>query len=89
MLGEESDPRIPKRKPGRPKLPDHLKKRPTKVKRSDEMKRLLLENGIEVKSDGSVHGRTGHYIGWTFQPNGRVKFEDEDPISIYKFLTFI
>jgi len=89
MLGEECDPRAPKPKVGRPKLPEHLKKRPTKVKRSDEMKQLLLNNGIEVHEDGSIHNETGHYTGWTFQPNGRVKLEGEDPISVHKFLTLI
>ena len=33
MLGEEGDPRVHKRKPGRPPLPEHLKKKSTKVKR--------------------------------------------------------
>ena len=89
MLGEECDPRISKRKVGRPKLPEHLKKRPTKVKRSDEMKQLLLDNVIMVKEDGSIHSVSGHYVGWIFQVNGRVKFEDDDPISVHKFLSII
>jgi len=89
MLGEECDPRTHKRKLGRPKLPDHLKKRPTKVKRSDEMKQLLMENGIEVREDNTLHSATGHYIGWTFQPNGKVKLEGEDPISVHKFLSIL
>ena len=89
MLGEEYDPRIQKRKPGRPKLPDHLKKNPTKVKRSDQMKQFLKENGIAVSMDGSLHSLSGLYIGWKFQINGRVRFEDEDPISVHKFLSLI
>ena len=53
------------------------------------MKSLLLDNSIEVHEDGSIHGEDGHYIGWTFQPNGRVKLEGEDPISVHKFLAIL
>lgn len=89
MFGEEYDPRTQKRKPGRPKLPDHLKKNPTKIKRSDKMKQLLKDNGITVKESGDLYTDTSHYIGWKFQINGRVRFEDEDAISVHKFLTLI
>ena len=89
VLAEECDPRTLKRKPGRPRLQDHLKKTPTKVKRSDQTKMLLSEHGIAVEEDGSLHRKNGHFIGWKFQINGRVRFEDEDPISVHKFLTLI
>ena len=89
MLGEEYDLRTPKPKVGRPKLPDYLKKNPTKVKRSTKMKILLSESGIAVHDNGSIHSKNGHYIGWKFQPNGRVRFENEDPISVHQFLTLI
>jgi len=89
MLGEECDPRIQKRKAGRPKLPDHLKIRPIKIKRSDEMKAHLAENRITVKEDRTLRSQKGLYIGWNFQINGRVKFQDEDPISVHKFRTLI
>lgn len=89
MLGEDCDPRTQKAKVGRPRLPDHQKKNPTKVKRSEQMKALLLDHDIVVESDGSLKSKDGHYVGWKFQINGRVKFEDEDPISVHKFLTLI
>ena len=74
---------------GRPNLPSHLKKSSTKVKRSDLMKQLLKENGITVDVDGTLLGSNGRYVGWKFQPNGRVRFEDEDPISVHKFLSLM
>ena len=84
-----SDYRISKSKVGRPRLPDHLKKEPTKVKRSTLMKELLLANTITVDEDMTLRGENGLYIGWKFQINGRVRFEDEDPISVHQFLTLI
>ena len=84
-----SDYRTSKPKVGRPRLPDHLKKEPTKVKRSTLMKELLLANDITVKEDGDLYSHTGHYIGWKFQVNGRVRFQGEDPISVQQFLTLI
>ena len=56
-----------------------LKKRAIKVKRSDERKLLLLENSIEVKSNGSIPSESRRYVGWILQANGRVKFQDEEP----------
>ena len=65
------------------------KKSKPKVKRSDQMKQLLEESGIAVEEGGSLHSKDGLYVGWKFQINGRVRFEDEDPISIHRFLTLI
>ncbi len=77
------------RKPGRPKLPDHLKKNPTKIKRSDQMCKLLHEHGIEINTDSSIDG----FDGFEFMKNGRIKFlGDEDAgiephsLSVHQFL---
>ncbi len=82
LLGEEFDPRKVKPNIGRPKLPAHLKKNPSKIKRSDQMKLLLQEDGITVNSDGTIV----NYEGWIFCPNGRIKFENEPTISTYEFI---
>jgi hypothetical protein len=72
-----------KRPVGRPKLSDAEKvKREPRKKRSDKMRALLLEHGIVVADDGGVVD----YVGWLFQPNGRVKFKDDDAISVHAFL---
>ena len=85
----------PKRKPGRPKLPDHLKKNNPRVKRSDLMKILLAERDIEVNPDGKllINGSSEPYEGWNFQPNGRIKFKGDaefniEPytISVHRFI---
>ena len=77
------------RKPGRPKLPDHLKKNPTKIKRSDQMRKLLHEHGIEISDKNSIEG----FDGFEFMKNGRIKFlGDEDAgiepysLSAHQFL---
>lgn len=82
MLGEECDPRNHKPKLGRPKLPAHLKKNPTKIKRSNQMRLLLQEHGITANEDSTIV----NYDGWTFCLNGRIKFEDEPTISTYEFI---
>ncbi len=91
LLGEECDPRKPKRKVGRPKLPYHLKKNPTKIKRSDQMKTLLLEHGIHPIEQPSTDGPwedifLKEYPDWEFLPNGRLRHGDEPPISVHQFL---
>ena len=81
MLGEDCDPRKPKPKVGRPKLPPEELKHP-KVKRSDKMRQILEDNGIDVLNDLSLD----KYPEWTFLPNGRVRQGDEPPISVHLFL---
>ena len=81
MLGEDCDLRKSKPKVGRPKLPPEELKHP-KIKRSDKMKKLLKANGINVLHDQSLD----KYPDWTFLPNGRVKYENEPPISVHLFL---
>ena len=76
-----------KSKAGKLTLPDYFKKNLTKVKRSEQMKMLLLENGIEVDEDGSLRSESGLYFGWKFQINGHIRFQDEEPISVHRFLT--
>jgi len=73
----------PKRKPGRPRLPDHLKKRNPRIKRSEQMKALLFEKGIEVSPEGKLllNGNADPYEGWLL-PNGRVKFLGDQEFGI-------
>lgn len=82
------DPREQKRKVGRPKLPQHLKKSPTKVKRSDTMKALLLEHNIHLTEPSNVYADRFlvEYSHWQFLPNGRVRHKQESPISVHQFL---
>ena len=87
----------PKRKPGRPKLPNHLKKQNPRIKkRSDQMKVLLFEIGIEVSTEGKllINGNSEPYEGWIFQLNGRIKFMGDEEfnvepytISIHQFIS--
>ncbi|MCK5788422.1 MAG: hypothetical protein KAH32_05465 [Chlamydiia bacterium] len=74
----------PKRKSGRPKLPDHLKKQKHRIKRSDQMKVLLAEKGIRVSPEGKLlmNGVSDTYRGWSFQPNGRIKFMGDEEFNI-------
>ena len=74
----------PKRKVGRPKLPDHLKKQNPRIKRSDKMKTLLAQKGITVSSEGNLHlrGNSKAYEGWMFQANGRIKFLGDEEFNI-------
>lgn len=78
-----------RRKPGRPRMKPEDRKNNPRIKRSDKMKKLLLENGITVDEENNIHNDTGLYIGWKFQINGRVKFDEEPPISVHKFLSII
>ncbi len=73
--------REPTRPVGRPKLPPEEKKHP-KIKRSEQMRQLLKENGINVLDELSLD----KYPDWSFQPNGRVKQSDKPPISVHLFL---
>ena len=72
----------PKRKPGRPKLPDHLKKNNPSIKRSDKMKTLLAQKGITVSSEGKLLVNGKPYEGWMFQANGRIKFLGDEEYNI-------
>ncbi len=84
------DPRNKKKKVGRPKLPQHLKTEPIKVKRSDKMKALLLENGIHL-TDAKPYADIFliEYPEWQFLVNGRLKHKEGAIISVHKFLTNI
>ncbi len=81
----ERDLEQPKRSVGRPSLPKHMKKESTKIKRSDLMKKLLLSHGITVKSIGQDEFLT-EYPDWEFLPNGRLRYKQESPVSVHKFL---
>ena len=74
----------PKRPIGRPKIPDHLKKNNPRIKRSDQMKVLLAEKGIEVSPEGKLllNGVSDTYEGWSFLPNGRIKFMGNEEFNI-------
>jgi len=71
----------PKAKVGRPKLPPEKLKQP-KIKRSEQMRQLLLQHDIEVSEDNTLI----HHPEYTFQPNGRVRRNDDAPISVHQFL---
>ncbi len=79
------DPRKAKRPVGRPKLPSHLKKNPTKTKRSDQMKQLLLEHGVHIEPAGQDEFLVEH-PDWEFLPNGRLRYMEDQPISVHRFL---
>ncbi len=59
---------LKKRKVGRPRLSPGQRKKP-KIKRSDEMRLLLKDNGITVQEDRTLR----EYPGVIFLPNGRLK----------------
>ncbi len=71
-----------KRKPGRPKLPKSQLKQP-KIKRSDEMKQLLRDNGIEI-----IDGKLSTHPDIKFLANGRLDVHGY-PISVHQFLANI
>ncbi len=79
-----SDPRKPKRLVGRPKLHPSQKMQP-KLKRSDQMRRLLQEHGITIESVGQDEFLI-EYPDWEFLPNGRLRYRQESPISVHRFL---
>lgn len=83
-LSNRGLPSKPKRKVGRPKLSDHLKKNNPRVKRSDKMKVLLAEKGISIGIKGEVllNGDSRLYEGWIFQLNGRIKFLGDEKFNI-------
>jgi hypothetical protein len=66
---------------GRPKMLAEDKKA-KKMKRSDEMKKLLVDNGIAVDEGGNLVG----FGGWKFMANGRLKHKDEPTVSVHSFL---
>ncbi len=75
-----------KRPVGRPKLPPSVRKSPKgRLKRSDQMSQFLKDHGITVNADNGLEP-TKLYEGWIFLPNGRVKFENEQSISVHAFL---
>jgi len=83
------DPRKVKKRIGRPKLPDHLKKTPlVRTGRADKMEQLLLSNGIHltrVSKYGVVY--LSEHPTVMFLPNGRLELEDGSRISVFKFLS--
>ena len=81
LLGEECDPRKLKRKPGRPKLPNRLKKNPTKIRRSDQMCQLLADHGIAINADSSIEG----FDGFEFMKNGRIKFLGDENAGVESY----
>ncbi len=74
-----------KRPVGRPRLPKSMKNNPIKVKRSDQMLKLLTDHGITVNKNNALEPASA-YEGWIFLPNGRILFEDEASISTHAFL---
>ena len=71
-----------KRKPGRPKLLPEQRKKP-KLKRSEQMRQLLQENGITVNDDSTLD----KYPEWNFLPNGRIRLQKTSAtLSVYQFL---
>ena len=71
---------LKKRPVGRPKLRPAQRKKP-KLKRSEQMRELLLVHGITVLEDLTLEG----YDDLTFLPNGRVG-DKGLTISVHKFL---
>ncbi len=71
-----------RKKPGRPPLPpEQRKKKP--VKRSGEMKALLLDHGYELDDDGYIPG----FDKVRMMVNGRLHFEEENlKISVHQFI---
>ena len=87
QLKKYLDDHQPELKPklGRPNMSNQERKQP-KVKRSEQMRQLLQDNGVEIDECGSLVG----HIGWIFLPNGRVRYEDTDTtiaVSAYEFIT--
>ena len=82
------DPRTKKKKIGRPRIADHLKKQPlVRTGRADKMEQLLLEHGIHLTrvSKYGVAYLSEHPIV-QFLPNGRLELEDGRRISVFEFL---
>ncbi len=71
---------LKKRKVGRPRLSPEQRKQP-KTKRSDEMKQLLRDNGIEILEDSTLNT----HPDIKFLPNGRLDVHGY-PISVHQFL---
>ena len=75
-----------KRLAGRPRMKPEERKSPKgKIKRSDQMKKLLSDHSIIVNRDNTLEPVSA-YTGWVFLPNGRIRFEDEASISAHSFL---
>ena len=84
------DPRTKKKKVGRPRLPDNMRKQPKRTGRALEMEQLLLDHGIHLTRTtkyGAVY-LTEHPTV-QFLPNGRLELEDKRRISVHKFLSNI
>ncbi len=72
-----------KRKPGRPKLKPEQRKKP-KIKRSEQMRQLLKENGIAVLEDSTLNT----HPDIKFLKNGRLDVNGY-PVSVHQFLANI
>ena len=82
------DPRTKKKKVGRPRLPDNMRKQPKRTGRALEMEQLLLDHGIHLTRTtkyGTVY--LTEYPEWEFLPNGRVRDKENNIISVFKFLS--
>ncbi len=66
-----------KRPVGRPPLPPELKKK-SPLKRSDEMRKMLTDHGVEIKADSSIEG----FDSFEFMKNGRIKFLGDERAGI-------
>ena len=76
-----------KKKVGRPKLPNYMKKNTTKIKRSDKMKQLLLDNNIHLIEEGKYGPKyLSEYPKIRFLENGRLELENKTRISVFQFL---
>ena len=72
-----------KRPVGRPKLTAEEKvQRNPRVKRSDQMRVLLLEHGVVIDAVGAVSG----YDNFQFLPNGKIQTDAGDRISTHQFI---
>ncbi len=71
---------LKKRPVGRPKLKPEQRVKP-KLKRSEQMRQLLKDNGIAVLEDSTLKG----YYNLKFLPNGRVGGKGLN-ISVHQFL---
>ena len=81
----------PKRKVGRPSIPDSMKKQPiVRTGRSDKMKKLLLDNNIHTTEGDLDYDQSEIYLieHPTVQllKNGRLQLHDGTRISVYQFI---
>ena len=61
---------------------NYPKPKPQKPKRTDTMKALLLKHGIEVEAGEPIPD----YDGFTFLQGGRIRTDEDEIMSVYKFI---